>query len=367
MQLKYYIFISLFLFAFAVGYFVNKFVLKTSIIYNLRKSNITADRWENQSKPIFGGISFYVIFLLIFLYYIFSFGISSLSENHLLAYLLVITLSFFMGLADDLLNTSPYFKFGVQLINATILIFFGIYIDISSSQVFNYIVTYFWVIGIMNSVNMLDNMDSISTLITITILIGAFISIIFGNTQVSEFSIFVVIGTIGVLLSFLTFFNWNPSSMYMGDNGSQFIGSLLAIVGILVFWNSSGKPSGFITIKPIYVTVMVFLIPMVDTTTVTINRLVKGKSPFVGGKDHITHHLFYAGLTDKKVVLLLALISVISIAFAIYLMNSKTFFSNIQIFMFSIFIIAVFISLYATTKITKPKPEQAKTKLDMKI
>lgn len=356
MQLKYYIFISLFLFAFAVGYFVNQYVLKTSIKYNLKKSIIVADRWENQSKPMLGGVSFYVIFLLIFLYYIFSFGISRLNDNHLLAFLLVITLSFFMGLADDLLNTSPYFKFIVQFINATILIFFGIYINISSVQVFNYIITYFWVIGIMNSINMLDNMDAISTLIAITILIGALLSIIFGDIQVSEFSIFIVIATIGVLLSFLVFFNWNPSSMYMGDNGSQFIGSLLAIVGIIVFWNSSGKPSGFITIKPIYITVMVFLVPLVDTITVTINRLAKGKSPFVGGKDHTTHHLSYAGLTDKRVVFLMSLISVISITFALYLMNLKSFFTNIQIIIFSIFILVVFISLFTTTKIIKPKP-----------
>ena len=68
-----------------------------------------------------------------FLYYIFLNGFSSFANNQLPAYLLVITLSFFMGLADDLLNTSPYFKFIVQFINATILIFFGIYINISSS------------------------------------------------------------------------------------------------------------------------------------------------------------------------------------------------------------------------------------------
>ena len=354
MGIEHYIFISVFLFAFTGGYFINRFVLRASLKYKLRKSNISAIRWENQFKPIFGGISFYVIFILVLLYYIFLYSISGSDNDQLLAFFLVITLSFFMGLADDLLNTSPYFKFIVQFINASILIFFGIYINVSTSLTFNYILTYFWVIGIMNSINMLDNMDAISTLVAISILLGAFICITFGNYHFSSFSSFVIAGTLGVLLCFLIFFNWNPSLMYMGDNGSQFIGSLLAIVGILVFWNSNETVSGFITIKPVIVTVLAFLIPLVDTTTVIINRIIKGKSPFIGGKDHTTHHLSYAGLSDRAVVIVLTIISSISILLSIYLINDKGYLTTIQIVILTSFIFIVFVTLYLLTKITKP-------------
>ena len=54
--------------------------------------------------------------------------------------------------------------------------------------------------------------------------------------------------------------------------------------------------------RQICITLVVFILPLADTTTVTINRMAKGRSPFIGGKDHTTHHLSYAGLTDAHVV-----------------------------------------------------------------
>ena len=258
-----------------------------------------------------------------------------------------------MGFADDLLSTSPYFKFLVQIINATILIFFGIYVNIFDSQILNYLITYFWVIGIMNSINMLDNMDAISSMVTISILLGALANIYLGDLGLNDFSSYLTVGLVGALLSFLIFFNWNPSKMYMGDNGSQLIGSVLAIIGILFFWNTSETHS-FISLKPVLATALAFLIPLVDTTTVTINRLLKKKSPFVGGKDHTTHHLSYAGLSDRKLVILLTSISVIAIACSVYIINFVSDLSIVQAILFTSFAVIVFIILYSITKITKP-------------
>jgi len=347
--------ISILFFCFALGYFINRFVISKALKYNLKKSNITAIRWESQSKPIFGGISFYAIFILMLIYYIFTFGVNSSTHNYFLVYTIVITLSFFMGLADDLLNTSPYFKFIIQFINAALLIYFGIYIQISSIEWINYLITIFWVVGIMNSINMLDNMDAISTMTTIIIFIGIIVMIFLGGMEVNNFTVFLLIGMIGSFLSFLVFFNWNPSKMYMGDNGSQFIGSLLAITGILFFWNSNNHIEGILTLKPVLVTVLAFLVPIVDTSIVTINRLAKGKSPFVGGRDHTTHFLSYAGLTDRGVVIFLSFITLVSISASIYMILKVKVLSNFAIYSSIIFIIIVFSALFTMTKVIKPK------------
>jgi UDP-GlcNAc:undecaprenyl-phosphate GlcNAc-1-phosphate transferase len=106
------------------------------------------------------------------------------------------------------------------------------------------------------------------------------------------------------------------------------------------------------------ITGLAFLIPITDTTTVTINRLLKRKSPFVGGKDHTTHHLSYAGLSDRKVVILLSVISLFSVSFSVLILNFIKNLTFVQTVLFVSFVIIVFIALYTITKITKPNKEK---------
>ncbi len=345
-----YYFIIIFLLTFLLSFFENKFLLKKSKKYNFKKSNISAVRWENQTKPIFGGITFYTIFLLTIIYYYF-FETSSLSINNIVN-IAVITIAFFMGLADDMLNTSPYLKFFFQFLIASILIYFGIYINITSYIFLNYFITYFWVIGIMNSINMLDNMDAITASVTTTILIGVILNIILSDT-ISIFPLLISIATIASLISYLIF-NWYPSKLYMGDNGSQFLGAILAIFGIIFFWNHS---SFFHTIsfsKQFLITIIAFIIPITDTTSVTINRLLKKKSPFIGGKDHTTHHLSYLGFSDRRVAVILMLLSFLSVLISVYIANYIIVWKTIHVVLFGFYALIIFIVLYSTTRISKP-------------
>ncbi len=64
---------------------------------------------------------------------------------------------------------------------------------------------------------------------------------------------------------------------------------------------------------------LAFIIPVIDTTTVVIRRMARGQSPFVGGRDHTTHHLVYLGLREGQVSSLLLAISLLSVVI-IYLM-----------------------------------------------
>jgi UDP-GlcNAc:undecaprenyl-phosphate/decaprenyl-phosphate GlcNAc-1-phosphate transferase len=118
---------------------------------------------------------------------------------------------------------------------------------------------------------------------------------------------FICLSLLGGLSGFLIF-NWHPSKMFMGDTGSQFLGIFLAIMGIEFCWNvpvmnQDGAP-GYFPLKNIILVVLVFILPLTDTATVFFNRLAKGKSPFIGGKDHTTHHLFFKGITEKRIAVL---------------------------------------------------------------
>ena len=110
-------------------------------------------------------------------------------------------------------------------------------ISLFENDFLNYIITVLWVIGIMNSINMLDNMDGITTVTSIFIFITALIFLAFQNDY-EHYDFMIILGITAGLLSFL-FYNWTPAKIYMGDSGSQFIGLLLAIVGIKYFWNST--------------------------------------------------------------------------------------------------------------------------------
>ncbi len=319
--------------------------------YMIKKANISAERWSSQTKPILGGITFYEAFLFSVINYVFYFDVSNLFQSEIFGILIVVTLSFMMGMADDMLNTPPWFKFVFQFLSGIILIYSGVYIQIFDQDWINYTLTIFWVVGIMNSVNMLDNMDAITTSISSTILLGA-IFLLFITQPFSGVFLIIAVGSLASLISFL-YYNWNPSKMYMGDNGSQFLGSLLAILGIQVFWNGSHMPDHS-HIYPFLVAFMAFLVPISDTTTVTINRLLRGQSPFIGGRDHTTHHLSYFGLSDRNVAWLLIFINLVfvTLSVVIILIPQKLI---VPVWLLGSLAILVMISLYSITKISKPK------------
>lgn len=344
-----YFLIIFFAIAFISGILLNRFFLLKSKSYVIRKANTGAIRWSTQTKPVSGGITFYLIFIFSIIFY-FLVNTNININNEIIAIFLVTTLSFLMGLADDMINSSPYFKFFVQLLNSFILIKFGIYIQIFPNEIVNYIITTLWVIGIMNSINMLDNMDAITS--SVSFVIFSFIVSILVTGLNFNYLFIIVIGIIAALASFLIY-NWSPAKMYMGDNGSQFLGSLLSIFGIIFLWNHN--PENFLISKNFILVALVFMMPLIDTTTVTINRLLKGNSPFVGGKDHTTHNLSYLGLNDRKVAITFIIMSLISCIFAYIIMNEIIYWTSTFTIIFITYLSISFIVFYSITKLNHKK------------
>lgn len=299
--------LAFFVGAFLLSFLINAFLLSFVKNLGIRDQKDIQVRWSKTTKPSLGGISFYVTFLVGFVFYAIIFGQSDVFQNkQLLSLFFTSTLAFLLGLSDDAYNTKPWLKLGVQIFSGIVLILTGTGIELFNQPIIDGVLTVVWVVGIMNSINMLDNMDGITSITSIFIII-VLISQTLKFSLVNNVDIFLLILILGTLMAFLTV-NFPPSKMFMGDTGSQFIGMFLAFYSIRLLWNhESSEISNDTTwvhvVKNLILVVGTFALPIIDTTTVSINRLLRGQSPMVGGKDHTTHHLVYKGLSEKQVAL----------------------------------------------------------------
>ncbi len=304
------------------SFLINWLFLKFSFNLGARnEGEINQVRWSANIKPAIGGISFFIVFLIsISVIGTLPRQTDYLLDKHLIGIIASTSLGFILGLADDAYNTNPLAKFILQLSCAFILIISDVYIRVSGSPALDFIITIVWVIGLMNSINMLDNMDAITTSISMCIITSLIVIIALSAPALSAFYLVMLIGVLGALSGFL-FFNWHPSRIYMGDTGSQFLGVFLASTSILFFWNFKDPTdvTVFIQLRQFVVPMLLFIVPLIDTTTVTFRRLMRRQSPFVGGKDHITHHLAYLGLSDTMVAVTLIITSLIPLPFVMLL------------------------------------------------
>ena len=357
-NLPYYTFLvyGIFLFLSIIfSFLINSLFLRFVRTLGIRNQDETIIRWGSQSKPAVGGFSFYFLFLLsIILYSVFFDNNQVFLNKQFIGILLATMLGFLLGMADDSYNTKPLLKLFTQIGCGLILLFTGTKISISYLEPLNYFITVFWVVGIMNSINMLDNMDAISSTVSISIILSALTVMIFSN-ELSSVYFMISLGVMGALIGFL-YFNWHPSKMYMGDTGSQFIGVFLAAMGIICFWNSGSYELNISTAKNLLLPLVVFIMPIVDTTIVTVNRLSKGKSPFVGGKDHTTHALAYLGLSDRQVALVFWCVSLVSLLIVFIIQKYLSEWRHVYTILFSIYFLTILgLFFYASRSVKSVK------------
>ncbi len=340
--------ILFFLGALLFSVLINSIMLRFVKTLGIRNDKETVIRWSDQVKPALGGLTFYIIFLLSIILHSFIFSYSGSNIDFRFTGIVGATsLGFLMGLSDDAYNTRPVLKFLTQILCGVILIYSGTYINIFESNILNYSITILWVVGLMNSINMLDNMDGITTIVSIVISFTILFLMLINN-ETDSVGTTITIGLLAALLGFL-YFNWNPSKMYMGDTGSQYLGVLLAALSINYLWNPVTTVEFSIS-RQLLIPLLSFIIPIVDTTTVVVKRISKGSSPFIGGKDHTTHHLSYLGLTEKQVAAVIALISIISSGIVVYVISSIKVWSHIYTAIFITYFLIVFGILFVIAK-----------------
>ncbi|MEZ4885378.1 MAG: MraY family glycosyltransferase [Chitinophagales bacterium] len=315
-------------------------------------------RWASQTKPKIGGFCFFMLFLLsVCSYFLLPFHSESFFNRELLALLGSASLGFIVGLVDDSYNTPPRFKFLGQLACAAVMIVMGVIIPISNIWLIDVLFTTFWVVGVMNSINMLDNMDGITASVSAFILVAA-LAVLYLQGALAGFYVIVIVGVLAALVSYL-YFNWHPSKMYMGDSGSQFLGAFLSVISILYMWQFRGKMTDEVglSLQQFVLPILVFMLPIIDTTTVFVRRIRRGQSPFVGGRDHTTHHLAYCGLKDNQVAWVFVALATVSVIFTYFIVRhflTHTWNTSLSILALG-YVLAIFVGMQYFYEIGKRK------------
>jgi UDP-GlcNAc:undecaprenyl-phosphate GlcNAc-1-phosphate transferase len=331
-----------------LSFLINRLFLKFLHTLGIRDSDKVI-RWGASSKPAVGGFSFFIIFLLSIVCYSIFFDVNKMfMSREFFGMLMACILGFLLGLADDAYNTQPFLKFNAQLTCGVVLMVSGLQVNVSSWMPLNYFLTIFWVVGIMNSLNMLDNMDAIASSVAMMVILGA-ITMMLLNHDYSGVFMIILIGMLGALIGFL-FYNWHPSVIYMGDTGSQFLGVFLSAIGIKFFWQPANIPSPeLIDFRQFIIPILMFIVPIVDTTTVFINRIIRRQSPFVGGRDHTTHSLAYIGLTDQQVAFTVIGLSLFSILLVVFIEKFIALWTPFFTFIFVSYILLVLGIMFSIT------------------
>src|SRR5215813_9786380 len=254
------------------------------------------DRWHCKPTPLLGGAAIYASFVLGFI--LFTPSISN-------AYPILVagTLLFLTGMIDDAIHIKPHTKLVIQFIAAAALVACDVHLPWVNYVWINDFLTIFWLVGITNAINLLDNMDGLAG--GVSLIACVFLALTFVlNGQSTEAFLPAMLGA--AVLGFL-FFNFNPASIFMGDSGSMFLGFVLSGLALL-----AGTARFRSLTAVLFTPVLILIIPIFDTCVVIIMRKLSSRPISRGGRDHTSHRLVALGITERRAVLTCYSLAVIS-------------------------------------------------------
>lgn len=258
------------------------------------------DRWHRFPTPTLGGVAIFAAFFLAATLISWLAGTWSSLPWGLVA---GAGLIFLVGCIDDLRPLSPPVKLGGQILAAAVVISLGYTTHFFSprianeilAQLPNILLTFLWLVGISNAINLLDNMDGLAG--GIALITAGFLCYFFWQAG-NQGLLWVSLALAGSLAGFLVY-NFPPASIFMGDSGSLFLGFILAGLAI------AREPQASNVFAVMGVPTLLFLLPILDTGLVTLTRLLRGQSPAQGGRDHTSHRLIAFGLSERQALLAL--------------------------------------------------------------
>ncbi len=281
------------------------------------------ERWHKKPTALLGGIAIYAgIAIPLFFISDFSTVVSHMDRSAVIklpaspaaVVWLGITALFLLGLVDDFIKIKPHTKLVGQIVVASFIAFLGFRLHWFVSMTLDTMVTIVWIVGITNAFNLLDNMDGLCAGVGLVATL-TFAVLFFDHTE-SLFLISLILA--GSMAAFLVY-NFKPASIFMGDNGSLPIGFSLSMLAMLYTQNGTGN-----RISAYAVPVMVLMVPILDTTLVTLIRLLSGRKASTGGRDHTSHRLVLMGFSERGAVLFLYGIGAVSGLSAIFVDRSDT-------------------------------------------
>jgi UDP-GlcNAc:undecaprenyl-phosphate/decaprenyl-phosphate GlcNAc-1-phosphate transferase len=228
--------------------------------------------------PLLGGAAIYLAFI-----------------RQLVGILVGATFVSAVGVLDDVRGLRASRKLLAQLVAACILPLVGLQVRLFPIELLNVLLTIFWVVGITNALNLLDNMDGLSGGIA-AVAAAHFLLLAAINGQFLVGALSAAL--LGACIGFLRY-NFNPASIFMGDTGSLFLGFVLAALAIkLRFFGNTYVVTWMVP-------VVILLLPVFDTSLVFVSRLRRGLNPLTTpGKDHLSHRLVALGFSRREAVLI---------------------------------------------------------------
>ena len=321
-----------FLLAFITAYVITPYTIR------LAKRIGAIDNPKNERKvhkdamprlgglAIIAGFSISIIYLLITMHVegtINTIGLNDYAYKLMGIFFAILIMGMFCFL-DDWKGLNPYIKLFGQTMAAIVVVVCGIKMDqivvshlntTINSEMFLNIVTVLWIIGITNAINLIDGLDGLSSGICLISCVS--LLIIFSLNDSPLIAVLLITALAGSLTGFLPF-NFNPAKTFMGDVGSNFLGFILAVVSIL---GTAKTYTAIVIISPL----IIFALPIIDTTFAIIRRGIKTKSikgVFTADREHLHHKLMKKGYTQKQAVLIMYVISAAFGMFAIVLLES---------------------------------------------
>lgn len=318
---------------------------------------VRKDRWHQKPTALLGGIGIYAGFLVGYAYLRLG---GQLTRGGLLV--ACASAMFVLGLVDDFVQLKPYTKLVAQLVAAVVQTAFGLSFDWTPWPIVNQGLTIFWLVGVTNALNLLDNIDGLSAGISLlAALFMAYLLATGGFVPEAKLVLVFAAAAAGFLV-----FNFHPASIFMGDSGSLFLGFFL---GGAALYQTKLQASGGNLIAVLGPPVLVLALPILDTTLVTVTRRLEGRPISQGGRDHASHRLVELGLSERGATLTLyglATLSGIAGVVASRAPQSITL-GLLPVFLLVVFFVAIFLARVKVYKrVVDPDAPPANTDSDSK-
>lgn len=247
---------------------------------------------------------------------------------------------FSIGVWDDFKRLPAWVKFVGQSLATILLILLGTSVQIlprgflslpgDAHTAVNFLITFFWMVGITNAFNFIDSMDGIVVGIG-GIAIAFLILVTFNSPQPELLRLLTLLlgGCIG-----LYYYNMTPARLFMGDSGAQLMGFLLAAIGILY------TPTEFPQASSWFLPILILGVPIFDACLVFFSRLRHHTPVYQAGRNHTYHRLVSIGLDGSRAVAVMHVAAIVLGCLAFIALNLPPLFANL-IFGFSLFTGAV--------------------------
>ncbi|WP_455257591.1 glycosyltransferase family 4 protein [Peptoniphilus asaccharolyticus] len=290
--------------AFLVSLVMTPIVIRLAKKFGFLDIPKDARRMHNKPIPLSGGVAMYVAIMIGMIVFL-------KLNRELICVMIGATLILISGLIDDKTDMSPKMKLLFQLTAALILIVGNVRVEFFTNPfpigetviflgVLSIPITIFWIVGITNTVNLIDGMDGLAA--GVSLICSISLMVIANKFGYGNMAIIAAL-LVGACAGFLPY-NFNPAKIFMGDTGALFLGFMLSYISVEGIMKSAAALT-------IIVPVLILGVPVFDTTFAMIRRKLSGKKIMQADKGHLHHRLLALGLTQKQTVLTLYVISII--------------------------------------------------------